>query len=71
MSNPMGARSATGRQQSGLRWLPWLLLALLALVIAAVVLIVVNTDDDDDVDVPDARRSAVPAALHAHAADAA
>ncbi len=48
MSNPIGARSATGRQQTGLRWLPWLLVVLLVLAIIAVVLIVISANDDDD-----------------------
>ena len=52
MSNPIGARSATGRRRTGLSWLPWLLLILLALLIAAIVLIVTNVGDDDDTSPP-------------------
>jgi len=48
MTNPIGARSATGREHSGLRWLPWVLLLLLALIIVGVILLVANVDDDDD-----------------------
>jgi uncharacterized protein YpmS len=47
---PIGARSATGRQHSGLGWLPWLLLLLLAVVIAVVVVVVINVSNDDSDD---------------------
>lgn len=65
MTAPIGARSATGRQHGGLRWLPWLLLLILAIVIAAVVLLVVNVDDDDTATAD--RIGATPVVVHSPA----
>lgn len=48
MSGGAGARSATGRQVGGMRWLPWLLLILLIVVIAIVVIVVLAVNDSDD-----------------------
>lgn len=50
MSSPIGARSATGRRRSPLRWLPWVLLLILATVIAVIVLVLAIVDDDKPAD---------------------
>ena len=44
----VGARSATGRRQYGLGWLPWVALALLVALVIAVALIIANVSDEND-----------------------
>lgn len=43
-----GARSATGRTQHGLGWVPWTALLVLLLLVAGGVLLALNTNDNDD-----------------------
>jgi hypothetical protein len=43
-----GARSATGRRNYGINWLPWLALLLLIATIVVAVLIVANVSDEND-----------------------
>jgi hypothetical protein len=44
----VGARSATGRRNYGVNWLPWLALVLLVAVIAIAALIIANVNDEND-----------------------